>query len=136
MSKLTNFLLENSVENITEEVVISDRLKDENGEFLKFKIKALTPDEFSDLQKECTVVGKKGKVSFNSKAFNERLIVNNTLEPDFKDANFIKQANCISPEQVLNKVLLAGEVSALVEAITKLSGFDSDLDSLRAEAKN
>ncbi|MDZ4994581.1 XkdN-like protein [Clostridium perfringens] len=135
MSKLMNFLINNTVENLTEEVVISDRFK-VDGEILKFKIKAVTPDEFSDLQKQCTKIGKKGKMNFDSKMFNEQLIVNYTVEPNFKDAESIKRAGCITPEQLLNKTLLAGEVATLVEQISTLSGFDKDLEELREEAKN
>lgn len=134
MSKLMNFLINNTIENLTEEVVISDRFK-VDGEILKFKIKAVTPDEFSDLQKQCTKIGKKGKMNFDSKMFNEQLIVNYTVEPNFKDAESIKRAGCITPEQLLNKTLLAGEVATLVEQISTLSGFDKDLEELREEAK-
>ena len=135
MSKLMDFLVNNTVENLNEEVVISDRFK-VDGEILKFKIKAVTPDEFSDLQKQCTKIGKKGKMNFDSKMFNEQLIVNYTVEPNFKEAEAIKKAGCITPEQLLNKTLLAGEVATLVEQISTLSGFDKDLEELREEAKN
>lgn len=135
MSKLTAFLLENSIENKTDEVIVSDRFKVDN-EILKFKVKALNSEEFSELQKQCTTIGKKGKVTFNSKQFNEQLVINYTLEPNFKDAEFIKKSGCVSSEQLLNKVLLAGEVQTLVDSITELSGFDTDLEELRETAKN
>lgn len=135
MSKLIDFLVSNPIENLTEEIIISDRFK-VGGEILKFKIKAVPPDEFSDLQKQCTKVGKKGKVNFDSKMFNDQLIINYTVEPNFRDAEAIKKAGCMTPEQFVNKVLLAGEVATLVEEISTLSGFDKDLDSLREDAKN
>lgn len=136
MSKLAAFLLANTVDNLVEEVVVSDRFRDEEGNLLKFKVKALTPDEFAELQKECTTYGKKGKVSFNNQMFNERLIVKNTLDPAFNDAEFLKKAGCISPEQAINKMLLAGEVAELAKEITRVSGFDDNLDELKSEAKN
>ncbi|MGL4875179.1 MAG: phage tail assembly chaperone [Clostridium sp.] len=136
MTKLMSFLIANPVDNLTDEVIISDRFKDEKGEVLKFKIKALTADEFDSLQKTCTKIGKKGKVDFNQKRFNENLIINYTLEPNFKDAESIKQAGCVTSEQLLNKVLLAGEVSELTSKISQLSGFDNDMEELQEEAKN
>lgn len=135
MSKLTDFLLNNTVENLTENVIVSDRFK-VDGEILKFKIKAVNPEEFSDLQKQCTKIGKKGKMNFDSKMFNEQLIINYTVDPNFKDAEVVKKAGCMTPEQLVNKVLLAGEVATLVEEISALSGFDKDLEELREEAKN
>lgn len=135
MSKLMNFLLANTVEGLTEKVVVSDRFKID-GELLKFTIKALSPDEFSALQKQCTKLGKKSKVTFDNQRFNEQIIINYTLEPNFKDADAINKAGCVTSEQLLNKTLLAGEVATLVEQISQLSGFDKDLEELKEEAKN
>lgn len=135
MSKLMDFLVSNPIDNLTEEVIVSDRFTD-CDKIMKFKIKAVSPDEFSELQKQCTKVGKKGKVNFDSKMFNDQLIINYTVEPNFKDADAIKKAGCMTPEQLLNKVLLAGEVATLVEEISTLSGFDKDLETLREDAKN
>lgn len=132
---LTTFLLENQVDGITEKVVIGSRFKSEDG-LLKFEIKPISSSEFSELQKRCTKIGKKGKTDFDSKKFNETLVINNTIEPNFRDAKFISDAKCVSPEEVLNKVLLAGEVIELSSQIQKISGFDQELDELRDEAKN
>lgn len=136
MSKLMNFLIENSVEELTEEVPVGERFKDNEGNLLKFKIKAVPSDEFATLQKQCTVTRKKGKVEFDSKKFNEQIAINYTIDPNFRDAEAIKKLGVLTPEQLLNKTLLAGELTALVEAISKLSGFDQDIDELREEAKN
>lgn len=136
MSKIMDFLMENTVENLTDEVIVSDRFKDENGELLKFTIKAVPPEEFSALQKQCTVTKKKGKVEFDSKKFNEQIAINYTIDPNFRDAESIKKMGVMTPEQFLNKVMLAGELSTLVESISNLSGFDQDIDELREEAKN
>lgn len=136
MSKLMEFLMENSVEELTEEVPVSERFKDNEGNLLKFKIKAVPSDEFATLQKQCTVTKKKGKVEFDSKKFNEQIAINYKIDPNFRDAEAIKKLGVITPEQFLNKTLLAGELTTLVEAISKLSGFDQDIDELREEAKN
>lgn len=136
MSALQDFLNENTIENITEEVVISDRFKDKDGNILKFKIKAMTEDEYEEARRSATRIGKKGKVDFDEKKFNCSTIINNTLEPDFKDAQSIKKLGCITSEQYLSKVLLAGEISTLAEEIYKLSGFGVDVNELIDEVKN
>jgi hypothetical protein len=136
MSKLMDFLIENEVDNLTDEVVISERFKDKEDNLLKFKIKAVPPEDFSKLQKECTITKKKGKVEFDSKRFNEQIAINYTVDPDFRNAEAIKKVGCLYPEQFLNKVLLAGELNTLVEEISNLSGFGQDLDELREQAKN
>ena len=139
MSSLQEFLNCNPVDNLTEEVVISDRFKDKDGNLLKFKIRAMTNDEFEEIRKKATKMDlRKGKrnIDFNAKVFNEQVVINFTIDPDFKNAESIKKVGCMAPEQYLNKVLLAGEISELAQQIQSLSGFDKDMDELVEEAKN
>lgn len=136
MSTLQEFLNSNPVDDLTEEVPVSARIKDKEGNVLKFKIKALSGPEFEDIRKRSTEIKKKGKVEFNAQRFNNTLVINNTLEPNFKDAESIKQLGCVYPEDYLNKVLLPGEIATLSEHIQRLSGFDVDMDTLVEEAKN
>lgn len=136
MSTLQDFLNSNPVDNLTEEVVVSNRFKDKEGNFLKFKIKAMSGPEFEDVRKRSTTIQKKGKVEFNAQRFNNTSVINNTLEPSFKDAESIKKLGCSTPEEYLNKVLLPGEIATLAEHIQKLSGFDTDMEELVEEAKN
>ena len=132
---LTQFLMENDVTTIEEKVVVSRRIKDEDGNLLEFKIKPLTYEQYSDYQKQCTII--KGKdVDFDYRKFNNLLVLNHTVEPNFKDAEFVKQVGAVYPEQAMGKVLLAGEISVLAEQIRKVSGFEDSLDDLAAQVKN
>ncbi|GKU79856.1 XkdN-like protein [Paenibacillus sp. L3-i20] len=139
MSSLQEFLNNNPIDNITKEVPISERLKDDKGNLLLFKIKGMTGDEFEDLRKKSTKTDlRKGKrsVAFDNKTFNEQMVINHTIEPDFKSAASIEALKCTSPSQYLNKVLLAGEIIELSNQIQTLSGFELDLSELVEEAKN
>lgn len=136
MSSLQEFLNANPVDNLTAEVTISDRFKDQEGNVLKFKIKAMTNQEFEMLRKKALKPKKGGKFEFDSAIFNNDIVLNYTVVPDFKDAESIKKMGCTSPEQYLGRVLLAGEVQELAQQISKLSGFDQDMDELIEEAKN
>ena len=90
---------------------------------------------YSDYQKQCTII--KGKdVDFDYRKFNNLLVLNHTVEPNFKDAEFVKQVGAVYPEQAMGKVLLAGEISVLAEQIRKVSGFEDSLDDLVAQVKN
>lgn len=133
---LTDFLLANPVDNITEEVVISKRLKDEEGNLFKFKIKPMLQEEYLAYQEQCTTAKKNGKIDFNTRKFNQLLILNHTIEPNFRDASLIQSANCRTPEQLLNKSLLAGEIQMLAEQIRLISGFEDSLDDLVEDVKN
>lgn len=135
MSTLQEFLNANPVDNLTTDVEVSDRFKDSEGKVLKFKIKAMDDTTFNDIRKRCTTT-KGRKVEFDVGAFNRAIIIQHTLEPDFKDAESIKQLNCQTPEQYLQKVLLAGEIVELATKIQEFSGFDVDMESLVEEVKN
>ncbi|MBP1906804.1 hypothetical protein J2Z32_003468 [Paenibacillus turicensis] len=136
MSTLQDFLNDNLVNGLTDEVAISPRFKDSAGNLLKFKIKALSNTEFESIRKRCMTIGKKGKVDFNTQQFNSSLVIEHTIEPNFKDAASLAKVGAINPEDYLNKVLLSGEITTLAEEIQKLSGFNVDMDSLVEEAKN
>ncbi|CAD5898096.1 hypothetical protein R6Z02_01395 [Carnobacterium maltaromaticum] len=136
MSKLMTFLMENPAASIeTEELIISSRLKDEKGNLLKAKIKPMTSKEYNRYQKDSTKIGKKGSVSFDSNEYQMNVIINHTVDPDFRDATTISQAGVVTPEQLVNKLLLPGEVNELAKGIQQISGFDDSIDELRDQAK-
>lgn len=126
-----DFLIDNcSVVDEAEELVLSERLKEH-----KFKIKPISGKEFNRFRAECRKVKKK-EIIFDDAAFNEKVIIKGCIEPNFSDTSFIEKAGCRTPGDLINKVLKAGEITDLANAITKLSGFDEDPDELVEEAKN
>lgn len=122
MSALMDFLLENDTSNITASVKISKRIPYE------FKIRPMTPKEKNTWRKRCqsAIKGKSGEVTFDSGKFSELTCTNCTIEPAFNGAENISRAGVATPEDLLYKVLLAGEIDELHEQICKLSGFDSE----------
>lgn len=135
MSTLQDFLNANPVDNLTEEVVVSERIKSNEGNLYKFKIKVMTNATFTDLRKRATKT-KGRKVEFDANEFNMGIIIEHTLEPDFKNADSLKKLNCSTPGQYVEKVLLPGEIVELAAQIQKLSGFDVEMETLVEEAKN
>lgn len=136
MTSLTEFLLANPVDTIEKEVVVSKRIVDENGQMLKFKVRPMLNEQYLEYQNQCTVSKKGGKIDFNTKRFNQLVILNHTVEPNFRSAELIQQAGVATPEQLLNKMLLAGEIQILSEQIREVSGFADSLDELVDEVKN
>ena len=131
MTTLLDFLADNPVDALTFEVVLSDRLKD-----FKFNIRPISGKEFAKYSKECRKIGKKGKVDFDSDRFNMLVILNHTIEPDFRNVKALDKAKCQTPEDFINKTLLAGEIAELSQQITARSGFDQDVSELVEEVKN
>lgn len=136
MSNLQDFLNANPVDNLTEEVAVSPRFKDKDNNLLKFKVKAMTNAEFDEIRKAATTVKKGRKIEFDAHKFNLQMVVNHTVEPNFKQVDSIKKLGCSTPEEYVQRVLLAGEVSTLATKIQELSGFDVSMEELVEEAKN
>ena len=135
MSQLQAFLNANANTEVTEQIIISDRFKNENGGLLKFAVRSLSDDEMEEINKSCQKFGKKGKVDFDTSRFNRMIAIAGTKDPNFRDAESLKAVGVISPEEYVKKVLLPGEITHLADAILKISGYQ-DMDELREEAKN
>jgi len=133
---LQDFLNNNPVDNLTEEVIVSPRFKDHDGNLLKFTIKAMTSQDFDEVRKSASQMKKGRKVEFDAQKFNLRTVINHTIVPDFKNAESIQKVGCRTSEEYVQKVLLAGEVATLAQKIQELSGFDVDMEALVEEAKN
>lgn len=134
---LQEFICNNPVDNITKDVVISKRFTDDVGNVFKFKIKAVTGEQFADYRKQAlTINTSDGTTNFNIQKFNELLVLNHCVNPNFRDAGSIDKTKTITPENFMYKTLLAGEISALVEEITALSGFNKTLDDDKKTIKN
>lgn len=140
MSVLKDFLLENADVITNEvEVAISPRFRDKDGNLLKFRIRPMSGEEFGKYQKQSTtlnVMGKKKETSFDSGKFNNLCIVNHCVDPNFKEADFLKSLGVQTPEQAVSKVLLAGEIVELGNHISRISGFDTDINEEVENAKN
>ena len=132
MNALQQFLTKNSVENVTEEVNLGGRLKD-----FKFTVKAVTGSEYNGYQALCIEnPNSPKKRKFNSKRFNELIVVNHVVDPNFKDADWIKATGVVDSTSLLYKTLLAGEIADLSEKVLRLSGFDRDIEDEVEDAKN
>lgn len=132
MNALQQFLTKNSVDNLTEEVTLGGRLKD-----FKFKIKALTGNQYNDFQALCIEnPNSPKKRRFNIKKFNELIVANCVVEPNFKDPEWLKELGVADATSAIYKTLLAGEITDLAERALRLSGFDRDIEEEMDEVKN
>lgn len=129
MNDLEKFLNLQDVNEIEEEVFVSERLG-------KFKVKAMTSDEYADYQKRCKGKMVKGQVDFDASKFNLLLVAGQTIYPDFSNAEFLKKAGCTTATEFIKRKLLPGEIAELGEQICIISGFDSGINEDVEEAKN
>lgn len=135
MSALSAFL-HPAVTREEKEVIISKRFLGEDGKPVPFKIRSLTQEENAAIIKAATRQKKEDgqwQDSIDANELSARTIVEATVFPDFRSAELCEKYGTKDPVQVPGKMLLAGEFGRLIDAVSKLSGFDKSLDE---EAKN
>ena len=114
-------------EEITEEIVVSERFKDKDGNVIPFKIRALTKGKVEQLARKCRAkhAGKDFDIDVE---LGNAMIVEATVRPDFKNAELCNAYGTLDPIEVVAKMLLFGEANKLADAIAKLSGVDKGID--------
>lgn len=128
---LEDFLAQNSVEGLTDEIVLNERLKN-----FRFKIGSMTRKELESYQKLCIIRNGQGKIiRQDSMKFSELVVVNHCLYPNFKSVEFLQKLGVNTPSEALQKTLKTGEITNLSERIMKFNGFE-DFEDTREKAKN
>ena len=133
MSKLSAFLHPVTAGE-EKAVVISKRFVGEDGQPVPFKIRALTQEENDAITKRATrqiKVDGGVREKLDSVEFSRRMVVEATVEPDFKSVELCGHYGVADPTLVPGKMLLAGEYAALLKEITKLSGFRNVEDEVK-----
>ena len=129
---LISYLASNPVTELVHEVSIPGRLAK-----FKFKIKPISQKEYFDYQQRCTnIVGRDKGVKFNSGRFSELVILNHVVEPNFRSVDILEKLGVKTPEEVLNKFFLGGELQELSGKISEISGFNTTDEELEDEVKN
>lgn len=125
--QISDFLVKNNVGNVLEkEVIVSDRFVDEEGNHIPFKIRNISPEELADIERLA-----KG----NDTLANAHLVASCCIEPNFKEIELQNHYGVRSAVNLVDKVLLAGEIQNLSTSILKLSGYGKSFDILVENAK-
>lgn len=138
MSKFKAFYNQNDIEEV-KEVTITDRFKDDNGNIQKFKVRSIPQKRNEELGDACKTKkrGKNGVINetFDRVRYQNLLIVECTLEPDFRDEGLLASYKVVDPIELPSKMLRPGEYTKLVRELENINGF-KDSDDLMEEAKN
>lgn len=135
---LSAFFAQNVASEIVEEVVVSNRFK-ENEKPIPWRLRSMTEDENEAIRKSCQrKVKDKGIVSYetNTDEYMAKLVVASVVFPDLKDAELQKSYGVMGADQLLRKMLLPGEYATLVQKVQEINGFDKDINDLADEVKN
>lgn len=132
MNSLQQFLLKQDASSIQEQIDLGGRLKGH-----PLTIKVLSGEQYNSFQQICLEnANSRKKRRFNTKKFNELIVINCLVDPNLKDAEMIKEAGVADSNALLYKCFLAGEISTLSEKILELSGFTDDIEDDMDEVKN
>lgn len=139
MSNLSAFFAQNVNSEIIEEVVISDRFKDETSNPIAWKLRSMTEEENEAIRKSAQrKVREKGVVTIdtNTEEYLAKLVVSSVIFPDLKDADLQKSYGVMGSDRLLRKMLLPGEYAALLQKVQEINGFDKGVNDFADEVKN
>lgn len=104
--------------------------------FNECKIRSLTTEELENIKQRSRIINKKGEVlKFDDSAFQCLICATGTVDPNFNNAELVKQAKVTNGKELVEKVLKPGEIDRLAKRIIKLSGFDDDVEEEVEETK-
>ena len=129
-----------SDEAILEKLLAADALPERVLTIPRFgipvKLRGLTGKQVYMIRERCTErKERRGQMSerLDEEQFNVALIAAATVTPNWGDPKLLAKYQASGGEEVIKRILLAGELSALGDAVLDLSGFNTTLDDLKNE---
>ena len=140
MGSLEAFFAQNVEKDIVEEVIVSKRFKDKDGNPISWKIRAITEEENELIRKAATkfVKGRGGQRTpeIQPEVYMAKVAAASVVFPDLKNAELQKSYGVLGAENLLKKMLLSGEYATLIEKVQEINGFDKDINEVVEEVKN
>lgn len=142
MTNLQAFMAQNVEKAAIEERAVSERFKGEDGKAIKWQFGAVGGDTDAALRKECTrrvpVPMKKGLMmpELDGNRYSLKLAIATIKFPDLNNVELQNSYGAMDAEQLLQKMLLPGELIKVKEIVQEVNGFDQSMDELVDEAKN
>ena len=103
------------------------------GEELEFEIQAINPEKMDDIQQKAVKIENGEVVGVD--LYKTKILTILEGCPMFKDKALREHFNCPTPKELIGKLLLKGEIDALVEAIDNLSEL-KEIKGAEDEIKN
>lgn len=122
--------------------VASKRFKDKDGNPVEWTLKPINSGLDDAIRTQCTkktpITGKRGQftMDLDTDKYLSRICIECIVEPDLRNADFQNAFGVMSAEDLLHKLLLPGEYTALREKIMEVNGYDQSMDELVEDAKN
>lgn len=121
--------------------VASKRFTDAKGKPVEWEIKSIDADLDERIRKDCTKkvpTGKRGQYTqeIDTDKYVGKLCVACTVYPNLNDAELQDFYSVKSGEDLIKKLLRAGEYTDYKTKVMEVNGYDLSMDELVDEAKN
>ncbi|MBN2981958.1 MULTISPECIES: phage tail assembly chaperone [Cohnella] len=115
-------------DKVPERTVLLERLG------IPVKLRGLTGKQVFGIRERCTErKEKRGQTieRLDEELFNVSLIAASTASPGWGNPQLLAKFQASSAEEVIKRILLAGELSALGDVVLDLSGFNTELEDVK-----
>lgn len=98
-------------------------------------IKGLTGKQIFSIRERCTITvsekrGRKHR-ELDEEAFNSALIAAATVKPNWGDTKLLTKYRASGAEEVVKRLLLAGEMAQLGDLVLEVSEFNTELEEVK-----
>jgi len=102
------------------------------GEKVVFKVRAIDGQRYADIQRLAIDISNKGNVKdVDMYKLQVLTIIEGVVDPNLKDKRLLEHFSCTTPEELVKKLLLAGEITDLYNEITALSGYEVEVEDIK-----
>lgn len=105
------------------------------GAEVTFLCKAVSPEKMAKIQDNLIEISKKGNIQGTNMGKNKVLTVMEGCSDTFRNKDLLEHFNAPTPKELINKLLLAGEIDELYNTINELNGYEQDEEE-EEEIKN
>ncbi|MBZ9615294.1 phage tail assembly chaperone [Clostridium estertheticum] len=117
----------------TQEVKI-ERLSTLVGEDANFTCNAISLDAYNEVQSNSVILDKKGNIKgYNTGGMQLSLVLAGV--PELKSKELMDHFSSPTPEELIKKILLPGDVSNLAKVVSQLSGIE-EIETAGEDVKN
>lgn len=128
-----------SMEQVLERLLNSDAVPEKTVGIerlgIPVKLRGLTGKQVYHIREQATERKERrgGQIveRIDDEQFNTGLIAAATVSPNWGDPKLLEKYKASGAEEVIKRILLAGELSALGDVVLDLSGFNTELHDLK-----
>ena len=113
------------------------RLSKMFGEKFCVTVQALDTELLAEITEANTEYSKTGKAKkSNNYKIGLEMVVNAVVEPDFRNVELLKHYSVATPNDLVAKLFLAGEIGKIAETVSELCGVEKSQEEFDEEIKN